>query len=844
MDLGHDSSQAYARHGQPQNEEAESVQAMLHLLRGGRMRFSDFLQSTRNLGRTPGPQKKTISRRVVLGDRAYVVEPADKELFASEALESLYPIEPTDDEADFISEEMEDEGELGSGELKDDKEADSALPFPSAIGTASLVDWEDFIGDGGSNINRSTTLLGISSKLPSKALSFIPDSLPERDWTGLIMWDEDQFPQIERKRRLLFEQEVSEATKKRKAGTNDTQRTPNPYEHFAATNLDRFNIGNDRNYESGNRQKANRFRQPLGQIALQHAIPALKLQGKSHKMHFSIADKRTFHRPPFKLPLNVDLQISHVRGGRKKAVGRETGENVGSTKELGLKDGAPFVLLEYSEEYPPLLNNLGMVSLLHRYYRKTDETDNRVVEPEEYGSVYVLDTMDQSPFFGFGDVAKGDVVPGLYNNMFRAPVFRHDVRDGEFLLIREVRERNEVHRHRSESKYYIREVPAIFLVGQTLPSMEVPGPTSRKGLAILRNRMQVFATRLQRANPQAPGFKMDVIAREFTGISDMQLRQKLKEFAHYNRRGEHSGYWRVREDKLSEEELQKLVTPEQVCAYQSMTVGQQRLRDAGYGYQQFEDGEEAESELDIEVQLAPWNWTRNFIWSTQQQKFLLQLNGDGDPTGIGEGFSFMRKGKAEHQKSRFLEHDDPRGKAPQKASHAETQMGYKKDIERIWEAQRKSLSDRRGPQISDDKHSSQATDDRSDHQKVDRSNSKSLSSSMSMSPAHALQGADGDLSDTETGSISESLRARGEKILVITRQYQHPDGTIETRTSVIEEVMIARYYTQQREEIERSLDPNRFQIRIALLKSKVGQKVAKKGGRGRAKNKDSSGRAK
>jgi len=98
-----------------------------------------------------------------------------------------------------------------------------------------------------------------------------------------------------------------------------------------------------------------------------------------------------------------------------------------------------------------------------------------------------------------------------------------------------------------------------------------------------------------------------------------------------------------------------MVTPEMVCLYESTLVGQQRLRDAGYGsgdiegkIQGIEKGDDRDgddttenSALDIELQLAPWITTHNFVQAVQG-KGMLQLFGAGDPTGRGEGFSFIR----------------------------------------------------------------------------------------------------------------------------------------------------------------------------------------------------------
>lgn len=132
----------------------------------------------------------------------------------------------------------------------------------------------------------------------------------------------------------------------------------------------------------------------------------------------------------------------------------------------------------------------------------------------------------------------------------------------------------------------------------------------------------------------------------FPMFSDMQVRQKLKEFAQYLKKGENTGLWKLKANvQLPDEEgIRKIITPEHVCLIQSTLVGQQRLKDAGYGaddYKEEEGGEDEESHHDLEVQLAPWIITKNFVIAASG-KGMVQLFGPGDPTGCGEGFSFIR----------------------------------------------------------------------------------------------------------------------------------------------------------------------------------------------------------
>ena len=109
----------------------------------------------------------------------------------------------------------------------------------------------------------------------------------------------------------------------------------------------------------------------------------------------------------------------------------------------------------------------------------------------------------------------------------------------------------------------------------------------------------------------------------------------------YHRRGPHQGFWRLKEDWSipSDAVMLKLLGPEQIVLAESMQVGQRHLQDAGYS--QAADAEGDESNLSVEQKLAPWITTKNFLFATQA-KAMLQLHGEGDPTGRGEAFSFIR----------------------------------------------------------------------------------------------------------------------------------------------------------------------------------------------------------
>lgn len=109
-----------------------------------------------------------------------------------------------------------------------------------------------------------------------------------------------------------------------------------------------------------------------------------------------------------------------------------------------------------------------------------------------------------------------------------------------------------------------------------------------------------------------------------------------------------SNWWVLKPDfRLpTEDEMRALVSPEQCCAYYSMIAAEQRLKDAGYGEKSLfaaedDNDEDLQLKMDDEVKAAPWNTTRAFV-QAMRGKCLLQLNGVADPTGCGEGFSYVR----------------------------------------------------------------------------------------------------------------------------------------------------------------------------------------------------------
>lgn len=388
---------------------------------------------------------------------------------------------------------------------------------------------------------------------------------------------------------------------------------------------------------------------------IQHSTPAVELRQPFFPTFMNHDRLREFHRPPLFLPgkrsraiipvnhliESLTEHITHQAQLREKQRIESGGGEMffmHTAEDLSGKD-AELILAECSEEYPPLLNQVGMATKIKNYMRRKTgihhiDQETELTTKYEYGEPSIVST---SPFLG--TLMPGQSIQTIENNMYRAPIYRHKFPYSDFLVIR------------SNDQYMIREVEVIFTIGQELPIIEVPGPNSKKANNFIRDFLQVYIYRMFWRSPLEPKrIKMDDIKRAFPKHSESSIRKRLKQCADFNRTGDNPNMWYLKkpgEFRLPQEaEIRTMVTPEQCCAYYSMLAAERRLQDAGYGEKSLctledDDDEDKQREMDDEVKAAPWNTTRAFI-SAMKQKCLLQLTGVADPTGCNEGFSYVR----------------------------------------------------------------------------------------------------------------------------------------------------------------------------------------------------------
>lgn len=581
---------------------------------------------------------------------------------------------------------------------------------------------------------------------------------------------------------LFVEDEV------RSNGSNNNQLRPLPPTSVSTAVpssekqlLQRYNISNDRAYDMLKENYQSKVRSTIGNLSIDHSMIALRLQSPHYKVKLSKPQMRSHHRPSFVVKPNTTIQFSKVKQRKKKKdKGKHITQLLSKTPDMTFGDSAQFFMLEYSEEFPLVLSNFGMGSKLINYYRKKNAEDtSRPKLPT--GETHVLSTQDRSAFWNFGFVEPGNVVPTLYNRMVRAPVFKHEPNSTDFLLIRTTG-------GKSGQKYFLRTIPHSFVVGQTFPVTTIPGPHSRKVTTASKNRLKMVVYRVLNQNERHRLLVKD-ISSHFPDQNDMQNRQRLKEFMEYQRSGDDHGYWKVKasEPLPNEESIRAMISPEDIALLEAMQVGQQHLEDAGYGKTVDDDKEDVDG-MSLEEQLAPWNITRNFINATQG-KAMLQLHGEGDPSGRGEAFSFLRtsmKGGFKAIGESVNEKLDKSKYGGHSYNVAMQQKAYDEEIARIWYTQKKSLESTSTEDLGWD----EAESKRDSNDKDDVNGSSADNQNNDMTSMYSQN--------------SNNTQQQSNKILRITRFVKDENGTKQRKVETVHDPNVIRAYVKRRQSIEDS----------------------------------------
>ncbi|KAK2949666.1 putative Transcription initiation factor TFIID subunit 1 [Blattamonas nauphoetae] len=184
------------------------------------------------------------------------------------------------------------------------------------------------------------------------------------------------------------------------------------------------------------------------------------------------------------------------------------------------------VLFEFVEEHPLLLSSVGMMSSLVRIVPHPP----RDLSPSEAEFCEFGDETHHSNFVH--PILPHSVFPSqtffLENNLFTAPAAPHALSRSDFLVVSSTVESNVLH-------FNIREIDAIFTVGQVQPHKVVPTPNSRALHVTSSNRLAVAVVNTlkeqQTTNPNTvPSISTISLRKQFTQPQLDLIRPHLNRF--------------------------------------------------------------------------------------------------------------------------------------------------------------------------------------------------------------------------------------------------------------------------------------------------------------------------
>lgn len=382
---------------------------------------------------------------------------------------------------------------------------------------------------------------------------------------------------------------------------------------------------------------------------------------------------------------------------------RQINRNKWNKNDLSALSG-PVCLMEYLEERPPLLCNVGMSSLLIDFFmsEKIHEPGNLSMQNPQgrrqgksRGRRVILEPTDRSPFFAI--LNKKEECLSLCNDLWVAPVAEHEVSQTDFLLIH----RKEIGSKKFLPECSLRNIKSLHLVGQTEPQRDVFHPNNLIQRSSKKTEMAGFLEKFLEYHITRVTLKFNKIKSQsdceamFPRVSPGFIKRVYLNMFPKNKQQT------VQLTPKRLEQLRDELPIYSICQYDSMLVGVQRLKDLGIiqvtkeevkhvmhalavlidiyqiaARSQFSlneakksggtvgvmDGSEYELELGKkavvlpedaqiklktaqfivdELQLTPWYLTKSYTTMRMSEQPRLKLTGLGDPSGRLEAVSYL-----------------------------------------------------------------------------------------------------------------------------------------------------------------------------------------------------------
>ncbi|KAL7712168.1 Transcription initiation factor tfiid [Entamoeba marina] len=217
-------------------------------------------------------------------------------------------------------------------------------------------------------------------------------------------------------------------------------------------------------------------------------------------------------------------------------------------KGLSSKNGR-IHLVEYIEQYPPLLSQIGMGARIRNYFKRENEEE---ISEISTGEMVIVEREEESPFLG--KIKTGTSIQSFDNKMTKTPIHECEMKSTDFLLIRSV----------DGKTWNVREIDHLFVGGQQQPQKdtEIPVPGSKAEISFHKDRLE---TTIYLSLHKNPIISIADIISQFPNQTKSMTRKILRNYF----------------DLPSEEDLFAKMTPERICCFEAMNAGKMRLQDRG-----------------------------------------------------------------------------------------------------------------------------------------------------------------------------------------------------------------------------------------------------------------------
>ena len=447
-----------------------------------------------------------------------------------------------------------------------------------------------------------------------------------------------------------------------------------------------------------------------------------------NKVNLNYEDLADFHRPNFckflmldkkkrnfsiKLCLDEDeeknndsknkrypcylMTKAHLAQKEKKMIGKNiqymnSYEIFKNAKKLSLSDGK-IALFEHIDEYPLFLANFGMANKMKKYLYTTElfmnstnknnsitlnEIDKKTLTMMgPYGTKILLKSEQKLPLIGQIDQNEIKGMNIIDNNMYKAPVFYEKISHPNSAKNTTLDPQNKKRynflitfskNEKGQKYFHIRELENLYTVAQEEPKVEVYPPNSRQFNTFLKSKIETYTYMYY----NEMGYKSLINIKIFQNLFPTVTEQVLKKiFKDMNIEiDKYICYFK----KLPLGINTTLITPENICQFESCQFGIYKLREVGiknltnadkisYATNKYinnkttlEKEKYCAKVIEENLLTTPWNITQNYLQS-KQTKGMLSIKGIGDPSNGNGGYSFLKMPVKSYNENKTLKED-------------------------------------------------------------------------------------------------------------------------------------------------------------------------------------------